>query len=80
MKKILNQNKNMKKTNPRKFLNQNENMKILNQKENMKKKQTNMRKILNQKNKYGKNPEPKKENGKKSIKKCLNKVESFLSK
>ena len=28
-----------------------------------------MRKILNQKNKYGKNPEPKKENGKKSIKK-----------
>ena len=30
---------------------------------------------------YEENPEPKKENGKKSIKKkCLNKVESFVSK
>ena len=30
-----------------------------------------MRKILNQKNKYGKNPEPKKENCKKNIKKMF---------
>ena len=52
MKKTLNQNENMKKTNRRNILNQKHNMKkanmrkIRNQKENMKIK-TNMRKTLN---------------------------------